>query len=84
MDIMGLLSQFINTSKLGGWVRALVAAGFGILIAKWPGLKDYVDPATQAEIGAAVATIVVGVWSHMAKSQADKSASVKTTSAGGK
>lgn len=71
---MRFLAKLVNTSKLGGWVRAGVAALFGVAIAKWPDLKDYVDPATQAEIGAVASTIIVGVWSHAAKSIADKKA----------
>jgi hypothetical protein len=69
MDL-SILTKLIDADKLGGWVRAGVAAGLGALIAKWPGLGAYVDPGTQAQIGAVVATIIVGVWSHYAKNVA--------------
>lgn len=70
MDL-SILFKLVDTSKLGGWVRAGVAAGLGLAIAKWPLLATFVDPATQAEIGAVAATLVVGVWSHFAKSVAN-------------
>lgn len=66
MDL-SFLTQFINTSKVAGWTRAVVGALFAAAIAKWPLLKDYVDPATQAAIATAASGIAVGVWSHIAK-----------------
>lgn len=65
---MKVLPQFVNASKLGGWVRAGVGAALAAAIARYPGLGQYIDPATQAEIGFAISGVVVGVWSHYVKS----------------
>ena len=59
--------SLINTSVLAGWIRAVVASGLGVLIAKVPFLGDVLSPDVQAAIGAAASGIVVGVWSHIAK-----------------
>jgi hypothetical protein len=67
---MDILSSLIDASKLAGWARALVSSLLGVLIAKWPGLSGYFDPTTQAAIGTAVAGIIVGIWSQLAKSSA--------------
>jgi hypothetical protein len=67
MDLSFLL-MFVNSSKIGGWTRAGVAAGLTALIAKWPFLSQYLAPDTQAEVAAAASGIVVAVWSHFAKS----------------
>lgn len=67
-----LLTQFVDANKLGGWVRALVGAGFVAAIAKWPVLGTYVDPGTQVQIAAAVATIVIGLWSQLTKTDKAK------------
>ena len=60
----------VDSSVLGGWVRAGVASGLAILIAKAPGLSSILTPDVQAAIGAAAAGIVVGAWSHIAKANA--------------
>lgn len=60
--------SLIDTSKLGGWVRAAVASGLGVLIAKFPGLGNWLTPDTQAALGAFAAALVIGVWSQIAKS----------------
>jgi hypothetical protein len=74
MDWKKLLVALVDTSALGGWVRAGVAGAVGIGIAKWPWLSTVFDPATQAALAGAAATIVVGVWSHVAKSMANGAA----------
>lgn len=66
------VTQFIDATKVGGWVRAGVAAGLGVAIGKWPGLSGVLDPATQQAIGVAVAAVVVGVWSQLTKSDTAK------------
>lgn len=66
-DLIKLLPAFVDKGKLGGWVRALVAAGLGALVADFPGLKDILTPAEQGLIGTAISTLVVGVWSHYVK-----------------
>jgi hypothetical protein len=59
------LTMFIDSGKVGGYVRAGVAAVLPVLIAKVPGLS--IDPATQAAIGVVASWAVVGVWSHVTK-----------------
>lgn len=66
MDL-SFLKMFVDSSKLGGWVRAGVASGLGLAIAKWPVLSGYLDPATQNALGVAASGIAVGIWSHLAK-----------------
>lgn len=61
------LTKLIDSSVLGGWVRAGVASALGAAIAKWPALSTILDPATQTALGVAVSGVVVGVWSHVAK-----------------
>lgn len=55
----------MNTDELGGIVRAIVAAIGGIAVT-----KGYLDNATVVTISGAVATIVVAVWSVVAKRRA--------------
>lgn len=69
MDLK-LLTMFVNSSKVGGWVRAGVAAGLTALIAKNPWLSSYLDSQTQLAIGVAASGIAVGIWSHIAKQYA--------------
>lgn len=63
-----VLASLVDENKLGGWVRAGVASGLSILIAKWQPLGSILDPATQTALGVVVSGIVVGVWSHYVKS----------------
>ena len=70
--LKNFLARFVDTSKLGGYVRAGAAALLVDLVGQVPGLSDIL---TQQEIGyisLAVATGVVGVWSHFVKAKADK------------
>jgi uncharacterized membrane protein (DUF106 family) len=69
--IMTLLAKSVSADMLGGWVRAGVAAVLG-LAAGWFGgvLAPFLTPDFQAALGLVVATIVVGVWSSMAKKYA--------------
>ena len=62
-----ILLMFVNTSKVAGWTRAAVGAGFAALLMKWPLMKEYFDPATQAALATAASGIAVGIWSHVAK-----------------
>ena len=62
------LSTFVDAGKLGGWVRAGVAAGLPMLVAKYQPLGTILDPATQTAIGVALSGIAVGIWSHYVKS----------------
>ncbi|MDE2105528.1 MAG: hypothetical protein KGL39_50340 [Patescibacteria group bacterium] len=69
---LSFLTQFIDANKLGGWVRAGVASLVGVLIAKYPGLGTYLDPATQAALGVIATTVVVGIWSQLIKTDTAK------------
>ena len=75
-SIILLASKLIDHNKIGGWVRAIVAAGFVALIAKYPILGSYVDPALQTQIAAAIAAAIVGVWSQLTKTPEAKVAAV--------
>jgi len=68
------LTTLIGADKVGGWVRAGVGALIAAAIAKWPGLGSILDPGTQTAIGVAVSGVVVGAWSHYAKTMAAKPA----------
>jgi hypothetical protein len=66
------LTQFIDASKIGGWVRGAVAAGFVMLIAKYPVLSSYISPELQTELAAALATVAIGLWSQLTKTDKAK------------
>jgi hypothetical protein len=68
--MFAILASLIGPDKIGGWVRSGVAALLAMVIAKFPGLADVLDPATQAAIGVAVAALVVGIWQHLTKTDA--------------
>lgn len=71
MDL-SILSKLIDSGKVGGWARSLVGMAFVAIIAKYPVLGTWIDPATQTQIAAAIAAIVVGVWSQLTKTDASK------------
>lgn len=75
MDLK-FLSQFVDDNKIGGWVRAGVAALLAVAIGKFPLLGSVLDPVTQQAIGVALAGVAVGVWSHLTKTDASKIAAV--------
>ena len=77
MDI-SFLTQLIDANKIGGWVRAIVAAGFVALVAKYPLLGNWIDPAVQTQIAAALAALAVGAWSQLTKTDASKVAAAST------
>lgn len=62
--------KLVDADKLGGWVRAGVAAVFTIVLARWPVLGSIVGPDLQVAVAAAIATAVVGLWSQIAKNMA--------------
>lgn len=64
---MDFITKLIDANTIGGWVRAGVAAGLGVLIAKSPFVASIVTPELQDAIAVAVVGIVVGVWSQIAK-----------------
>jgi hypothetical protein len=69
--IVQILARFIDADKLGGWVRALVAVVLG-QAASWFGgvLAPFLTPELKLAIGSAIATLIVGLWSQIAKSVA--------------
>lgn len=71
-----VFSKVVDANKLGGWVRAGVASILSYLIAhyaaKWPLLTDILNPQIQAGLGIAAATIVVGWWSQLTKTDTAK------------
>lgn len=60
-------TKLVDTSILGGWVRAGVASGLGVLIAKFPILSDFLSPEVQTSLGVVISGIAVGAWSHYVK-----------------
>lgn len=70
--MLEILAKFIDADKLGGWVRAGVAALLGLLIAKIPIVGTIVGPDLQEAVGVLVAGLVVGIWSQLTKSDAAK------------
>lgn len=65
---MKFIFDLINTSQIGGWARAVAAAGMAALAAKsgfFEGLMAIEGFAEAAPV--VVAAIVVGVWSSLAK-----------------
>ena len=73
--IWQILISMINADRLAGWTRALVAALLGV-VASWSGglLAPFLTPEIQVAIGTAIATLVVGLWSQIAKTMADRPA----------
>lgn len=69
MDL-AFLKLFVNTSKVAGWTRALVGAGFVALFADLPWLHQYITPETQQALAVAASGIAIGIWSHIAKTKA--------------
>jgi hypothetical protein len=76
-NIITFVSQFVNADKIGGWVRAGVAAGAAIVIANVPALKSYLTPDVQAALGVIGTTVAVGLWSQLTKSDSAKIAMVE-------
>lgn len=62
------ITMFIDSGKIGGWVRAGVASVLPLLIAKYPLAGVILDPATQTAVATVASAVAVGLWSHYAKS----------------
>lgn len=66
--MIDILIKLVNAEQIGGWVRAAVAAFFGANMGLLIGpLAGFADPAAQSAVGIVLSTIVVGVWSSVAK-----------------
>lgn len=59
------LVSLIDTSKLAGWVRAIIGAGITAISVKYLGGK--ISPEMTLTISAAIGSLVVGVWQLIAK-----------------
>lgn len=64
---MEILVKLIDANKIGGWVRAGVAAGFVYLAHRYTPLAAYLTPANEAAVDTLAVTVAVGVWSQIAK-----------------
>lgn len=71
----GLVKLFVNSvngTKVGGWVRAAVAAGLGALSIKFGGeigeaVKAVLTPEVVTGLAVAFGTAAVGAWSQITK-----------------
>jgi hypothetical protein len=62
-----VLAGLVNSSKLGGWVRAGAAAGLVWAVSHYSPLGDILTPSVQTDIAGLAGTIAVGIWSHYVK-----------------
>ena len=66
-----LLGKLIDGGKLGGWVRAGVAAGLTMLVAKLsikiPAIAQIISPDTIDYVAVAAGTFVAGLWQQRVK-----------------
>ena len=68
-----VLVNLVSAEQLGGWARATTAAVLGSASGWFGGaLVPFMTPEFQAAFGIVVATVVVGVWSQVAKRMANK------------
>lgn len=65
--MLQILLSMVGPTQVGGWVRAIVASGLTAL-AITTGLPFLNDPTITGAIAAAASTVVVGLWSSLAKS----------------
>lgn len=80
-DAVNLASKLVSNDKIAGYVRAAVAGIFAMLIAKYQPLGSWITPEIQDAIAVAVATTVVGMWSHVVKDAADQQVQAKVADA---
>jgi hypothetical protein len=71
-DLVKLLVNSLNGTKVGGWVRASVAAGLGAVAVAFGGeigewVKAALTPEVITGIAVAVSAAVVGIWSQVTK-----------------
>ena len=55
----------MTSEEIGGIVRTIAAAGFGVLVG-----KGFIDAATATALAGAVGTIAIAIWSIWAKRRA--------------
>lgn len=68
--MLEFLKSLIDADKLGGWVRALVASGLGLIAAKYAVLGTFLTPTVREAVAVLAVTAVVGIWSQIAKAVA--------------
>jgi hypothetical protein len=66
-SIIALLIRSIDSGQLAGWTRAGVAAGLAAAVAKWGVLAPFVTEEFSTAAAVVATTVVVGVWSTVAK-----------------
>jgi hypothetical protein len=69
--LKGFLGKLIDAGKIGGWVRAAVAAVLTMVVAKLalkiPAISQIVTPGTIDYVAVAAGTFVAGLWSQVVK-----------------
>lgn len=76
------ITMFVDSSKIGGWVRAAVASALTALVAIiGPKYSQYITPELATGLGAAASTVAVGIWSVLTKGSAPVATPVATTAA---
>lgn len=65
---MNWIVKLVDADKLGGWVRAGVAALIPVIVVKLPVLGSILTPDVALALGVTISGVVVGVWSQIAKS----------------
>jgi hypothetical protein len=66
--LIAMLVKAIDNNILGGWIRAAVAAILGAASGWFGGaLAPYLTADFQIALGVVVSTIVIGIWSWVAK-----------------
>lgn len=64
---MDWIIKLIDGNTVGGWVRAGVSSGLGLMVAKSTTLAAIFTSEVQTSLAVAASTIVIGLWSHIAK-----------------
>ena len=65
---MEIVFKLLDAGTVGGYVRAAVSAVLGAMSGFYVGpLVGLQDPQVQSAVGLVVATLVTGIWSHVAK-----------------
>lgn len=68
--MLEFLTKLVDADKIGGWVRAAVAAFAPWVIIKIPFLSTILTTETLNGIAAALSAVIVGIWSTIAKNKA--------------
>ena len=65
--LIAALIKSVDAGQIAGWVRAGVAAGLTAAVAKWGVLAPFVTDEFSTAAAVVATTVVVGVWSTVAK-----------------